>query len=411
MKRLAVAICLLAFLLRLAAFLALDRLHHPDVWESEVIATNLLAGRGFIYPFLGTVYHSYMEPLYPGLCAAIYALTGHSFLALGIAQAVLGAGLVALVFLAGRRVAHDRAALVAALLAAVHPGLVLYATKFHPFVLDSLLLMAVLTACLHVSTSHPWRSTLLLGGLVGLCVLSRATVLACLPVIAWWIWAHASGSRVARAGQLAGFALAAAVVVAPWVVRNHHVQHRLVLTRSGTGLVFWLGNNPHAFTGSAATSDGTALYELLPSDTRARLATLDEMGQQDLFHAEARRFIAERPGAFVVRWAQKLFYFWWQTPQAGRLYPASWFRLYQGFYLVILGLSLAGIAALRRQHETWLVLGVCLSIAVLQAAFYVEGRHRLAIEPMLLLFAGAAVWRLFERLLVAARVRHRGSVR
>src|SRR3954471_24250079 len=119
-SRAALAICLLAFILRIAAFLALGRLHHPDVWESEVIATNLLAGRGFIYPFLGTIYRSYMEPLYPGLCALVYAGTGHSFLALGIVQAALGAALVDLVYFCGRKIASERAGLLSAALAAVH---------------------------------------------------------------------------------------------------------------------------------------------------------------------------------------------------------------------------------------------------------------------------------------------------
>ena len=43
----------------MAAFFALDRAHQPDLWESEAIAQNLLAGRGFTYQFLGTTYRSY----------------------------------------------------------------------------------------------------------------------------------------------------------------------------------------------------------------------------------------------------------------------------------------------------------------------------------------------------------------
>jgi 4-amino-4-deoxy-L-arabinose transferase-like glycosyltransferase len=386
--RIALGLCLLALGVRIAALLALGRAHHPDLWESEEIATNLLAGRGFVFQFLGTSYRSYMEPLYPGLCAAVYALTGHSFLALGLVQAVLGTALVGLVFACAWKLGGERAGALAGALAAVHPGLVVYTTKFHPFILDSLLVLAVVAACLFFSERRPWRSALLLGAALGLCALTRATILVCLPVMAWFLWPRARGKALAL--SLA----TAAVVVAPWVGRNLAVHHRFVFTRSGTALVFWLGNNPHAFSGSAAAPDGTPLYALIPEEERQRLSRLDELGQQDLFRAEATAYVRAQPLAFLRRWAVKLGYFWWQSPQAGRLYPAAWFRLYQAFYLAIAGLALAAMVVHRRRRETWLVVGVCLSIALVQSAYYVEGRHRLTIEPLLILLAAQALAQL-----------------
>jgi len=380
---------------RVAAFFALDRLHQPDVWESESIANNLLAGRGFTYEFLGTTYRSYMEPLYPGLCAAVYALTGHSFLALGLVQALLGTALVWLVFVCGRRLGGEAAGLWAAALAALHPGLIAYTTKFHPFVLDSLLLLAVVAACLFFSTSRPGRSAVALGAALGLCVLSRATVLVCLPVIGWWVATRLDRGRL-RALALAG--LTATLVVAPWVARNRAVQGRFVLTRSGTSLVFWLGNNPHVFSGSAATPAGAPLYQLIPEEQRRRLSSLDELGQQDLLLAEATAYVRARPLAFLQRWAVKLGYFWWQSPQAGRLYPAPLFHLYQAFYLAMMALVITAVVAHRRRRETWLVVGFCAAIAIVQSAYYIEGRHRLAIEPILLLLAGAGAVRVGQLL-------------
>lgn len=390
-RHLAFAICGLAFALRIAAFFALGRAHRPDVWESEAIATSLAEGHGFVYQFLGTTYRSYLEPLYPAFCASLYTLTGHSFVALGVAQALLGSALVWLVFVCGRRVGGDRPALWAALLTAAHPALVVYATKFHPFILDSLLLALVAAACLLFSDARPWRSVVLIGGAVGLCALSRATVLACLPVIGWWVWDRSAGPPRAKVGQLAALALMAALVMSPWVLRNYHVPDRFMLTRSGTSLVFWLGNNPYRFTGSAATPDGRALYDLMPPADRAHLETLDELGQQDFFLAQARRHVREHPLGFVQRWAVKWYYFWWQTPQAGRLYPAAGLRVYQVYYLAIVALAIGGVVGNWRRHEVVLLVGLCLSIAALQSAYYIEGRHRLAIEPLLLILTGMAL--------------------
>ena len=51
-------ICVIAFAVRLGAFFVLDRVRHPEVWESETIALNLLNGRGFVFPFLDVDYRS-----------------------------------------------------------------------------------------------------------------------------------------------------------------------------------------------------------------------------------------------------------------------------------------------------------------------------------------------------------------
>ena len=375
--RIALGICLLAFLLRLGAFFAFDRIHHPDIWEAETIAVNLLEGRGFVFSFLGTVYRSYEEPLYPALCALVYLVTGHSFLALGVVQAVLGSVLVWLVFVCGRAASTDRPALWAAFLAAVHPGLIVYATKFSPFVLDSILLLLVLTACLLLSTRRPWWSAVSVGTAVGLCALTRATILGCLPIIGWWVWNRSPGLTRTRIARLVVLVASAALVLGPWVLRNYEIHHRFLLTRSGSPHAFWLGNNPHVFTGSAATPSGTPLVQSLPASDRQRLSQVDEMGQQDFFGAEARRYVSQHPLGFVKRWATKFWYFWWQSPQAGRLYPTVWFRVYQGYYLGILALSVAGAAANRRRRETMLIVGFCLSIAAVQSVFFIEGRHRL----------------------------------
>jgi hypothetical protein len=306
-----VATCVLAAVLRLLGFVAFDRLRHPDVWESEDVATHLLEGRGFTYTTLGTVYRSYMEPLYPALCAAIYRLTNHSFLALGLVQVLLGTALIWLVIVCARAVGPPGTALAAGVLAAIDPGLIVYTTKFHPFVLDIVLWFAAFAAVLAFTPAHPWRASVVAGLTIGLCVLTRPTILACLPMIGWSMWVRSADGVRTRALRFALLALCIAAVVAPWIWRNYQVHHRLMLTRSGSAFVFWLGNNPYVFTGSATMADGTPLMTRVPARVREELVHRDEMGQQDYFSAEAMAFVAADPVAFVTRWLRKLGYFWW----------------------------------------------------------------------------------------------------
>jgi hypothetical protein len=182
------------------------------------------------------------------------------------------------------------------------------------------------------------------------------------------------------------------------------VHHRFLLTRSGTAFVFWLGNNPYLFTGSATAPDGGAIIYEVPDSVRIALAQRGELGQQDYFQDEALHYVGAHPIQFARRWLVKFFYFWWFSPQAGLLYPIVWFRMFQAFYAAILVLALAGLRtawreaagdAARRQTII-LMAGCCLAISVLQSLYYVEGRHRLAIEPFLLIFAAVPVWNVMR---------------
>ena len=403
-----IAICLLAATVRLTALIGLDRFEHPDLWESENIATSLLSGHGFVYDTLGAPYRSYMEPLYPALCVLVYRLTGHSFVALGLVQVGLGTVLVALVFACAKRLVQEDGALAAAGLAAVHPGLVVYTTKYHPFVLDTVLWFGAFAVVLAFAPRHPWRSACAAGLAIGLCVLTRPTILACVPLFAWWMWRR-SNARGLRAAAPALVLLACAgAVAAPWTWRNYEVHHRFMLTRSGTAFVFWLGNNPYLFTGSAMTLDGGALISRAPAPVLDRLHALDELGQQDYFEREAMQFIRDQPAAFLTRWATKLGYFWWFSPQAGLLYPAAWLTGYKMFYTLTIVLAAVGVTVRWQERNAapteWsaalLILGCCVAISLLQSVYYVEGRHRLAIEPLLLIFAGGAIQRMMRRPLI-----------
>lgn len=82
---------LFGLLLRLAA---LSHFHfrsggHPEMWEYQTIADNLLAGRGFAYPKFGTVYQTLVVPAYPAFCALLHWIGGPGFSFYFAAQIIL----------------------------------------------------------------------------------------------------------------------------------------------------------------------------------------------------------------------------------------------------------------------------------------------------------------------------------
>src|SRR6185436_17937434 len=122
-------------------------------------------------------------------------------------------------------------------------------------------------------------------------------------------------------------------------------------------------------------------------------------GQADLFRQAARTFVGDHPGAFAALSVRKFASFWWFPATAGLTYPGAWLVVYRLFYLALLvGAVLGAVGAWRdadrggRQRLIPL-LAMLGSISVAQSLFYVDVRHRWAVEPLLGIFLAVAVSR------------------
>jgi 4-amino-4-deoxy-L-arabinose transferase-like glycosyltransferase len=393
-----------ALLVRLAVAILLDGLRHPHVEEYDLIARNLVAGRGFTYFQHGIVYYSVIAPLPAWLSAASYWLTDTLVLAM-LVQIVAGAALAPLTaILAQRLFGGWRAPLAAGMLVAFHPGLAVYsASRAHSLPFDSLFFMLALLQCDGLVERPTFTRASLLGITVGIGVLSRVTVLLFLPISFVWLLVRLPSSARRTALWCACVAtLCAAAVVAPWSARNSLLHGRFVFLLTTDSEVFWRGNNPSASGTSFVDATHTVLGTLSPEDARDLARQPNEIAQADWFKTRARAFIREHPAAFVRLTLLKFFYFWWYAPATGLFYPRTWFRLYLAYYvgallLAALGVSLIARGGGRRTSLAWLVGAFLLSLASFQSLYYVEGRHRWAVEPMILVFSGGGVASLLVR--------------
>jgi 4-amino-4-deoxy-L-arabinose transferase-like glycosyltransferase len=387
------ALFLGALAVRLAALgFAIATGRFPELWEYEHLARNLISGKGFLYFHMGTNYRVYVEPLYPWLVAGVYLITGHSTLALAALQCLISALLAVIVYEVGRHTFGPRAGVAAGALVALHPGLAGYASKFHPLVLDALFIALVALAVLRLLQEPSLTKATVFGLALGACTLTRPTIITFIPpALAWMAWRRSP--RFAATFGALSLAIAACLV-APWVIRNSVVLGTFTLTRSNTGFVFWLGNHPGA-TGGATDPSGTgSLFDIAPAEFKQRILSTDEVTQNRIFLVEALTYVRQDPAAFVGRTIKKLYYFWWFPPQAGKRYAEWQLLLYRGFYLALLALAVVGLASAQRQPEPGQVDGIALallllaSISTAQALFYIDGRHRLAVEPVLILLSG-----------------------
>jgi hypothetical protein len=165
-----------------------------------------------------------------------------------------------------------------------------------------------------------------------------------------------------------------------------------MLTRSGSGLVFWLGNNPDS-TGSATDTAGLPVIRKAPPGL---LNAKTEVERDRVFREAAWQYIRAHPFAAIGRYAQRLYYFWWFSPQWGAAFSPMLKLAYRAWWLALLALMAIG-ATTNRSRDVWFLVALAVLISLIQSVYYVEGRHRLAIEPLLLPLAAQGVNRVRRR--------------
>ena len=218
-----------------------------DALDFDRHAVSIAQGDGYpeALPAVGGPGPSaFRPPLYPGMLAGVYELSGtddesRRWLYGRLAQAVIGTTIVALIALIALRAWGRVPALIAAAIAAAYPPLILAGTSLLTEPLFTALVLAGVLALLEYRLGEPRARWLVIAGAcAGLAGLTRGNGLAVIAALALGAWVirprFAPRSLVAPAVVLASGVLA----IAPWTLRNAFVLDAFVpvTTQSGTAL-------------------------------------------------------------------------------------------------------------------------------------------------------------------------------
>jgi hypothetical protein len=379
-------LALLARLIMLA--IRPDRL---EVFEYETLSLNIVGGLGYIIPRFGHAALAFGDGnLYSFLAATVYLVAGHQPLVLAVVQAIIASLAPPVIFAIGARVFGWPAAALGAFLAALHPGLLAYTWKLHPLGLDVLLLALTVLWVMRMSASVRWG--LMAGLTLGVTLMSRPTFFVAGAAALGFRWLSA---RHHWAPTLAALGLAL-VVALPWTARNWALLGRPMFISSSIEDV-WKGNNPIA-SGSSYMPNGLDVFSAAPAELRVRFTQSSELALNEVFTQEVTAFVSQHPGDFLALTARKFAYFWWASPQMGLLYPPMWLFVYQGYALVIFGFAFVSVMTILRCGSAdergllGLLAAISLTLAIIHALAYVEGRHRWGIEPLLLLLTAHGIF-------------------
>lgn len=406
----ALIVILVAALVARAGVVALTPDFAPifDAADFARHASSIAAGDGYAASQLGVEGPTaFRPPLYPLLLAAIDGLGG-SLAAQRLAGALLGVVTVLLVYLIADRLWGRRVAVAAGAIAAVFPPLVvlnaslLSETLFLPLVLGAVL------AVLRYREDRRLRWALVAGAVCGLAVLTRTQGAPVVLALAVGAWGARPWPSLRAAGVPVALVLAAAIVVAPWVVRNAVQFDRFV--GLGTGAGFALAGTYNAESRSLAEHPGEPFA---PN----RLGTYrDELSRRDLDEAEltgalndqAVAFMRDNPGyvAQTMVWNVVRVFDVERREPFQRTFAASQVQgsgleridspvVFLGSLYAVLLLALAGVAAQvarralpRAPLFVWLVPALVLLPAL---AIYGLPRYRAPADPFLVMFAAVGV--------------------
>lgn len=348
---------------------------------------------------------AYTQPLYGFFLVPIYWIFGRTWWAVGAAQIAVATGTALLVYVIGTRVLSRRAGAFAAVVSTLSPYLVWHDVHLNREVLDQLVAAAlVLTAIVAADRrSFAWAAGA--GVLSGIAVLGNVR-LALVPVLVAAYLVVRNGWSWAPVAVVA----AAAIAVAPWVVRNRVQLGCFALTTDGRAL--WKANNLQTYDLLAAgkwiddVKDPPGHPFPNPEEARdiyrqsGRKIHVDECANESYYQHRAWLFVRDHPGAKAKLAGQAVRMEW--DPRTTASATDSGSGLIRGwaqplYTAALYALALIGIVVGPRRFVGLAV--AVLAYQTLAAVVFVGAtRYRVSTDFLLALLAGATLeWILRRR--------------
>lgn len=394
------AICVVALGLRVGYVLGWKQVDEigGDAYYYHRSAQLLADGEGFVHPYFfdqGVRAPGADHPPGYTVVLAVPSLLGFdTILSHQLTTCLIGTGAVALLAVAGRRMAGPRAGLVAAGVGAVYPNLWLNDAALMSESLALALGIVAIIAAYRAWERATWQRFALVGGAIGLAALARAETLLLVVLLAAPLaaWAPGLAGVRQRTGRLVVAGLAAGVTIAPWVVPNLvRFEHPATLsTQLGVTLeaancdATYYGQHLGSWSVGCASDHGTTDRSVV--DRRTREAAFDYMAEHG---GRLPVVLAARLGRVAGLYAprQQLDF---DVVSEARPREAAGVGL--GAYYLLAPAAVAGAVVLRRRGvPSFPATSAVVNVAVTAVLFYGSTRFRAPAEPAIVLLAAVAI--------------------
>jgi tetratricopeptide (TPR) repeat protein len=364
-----------------------------DAWGWRIAQGQILRGSAF-----------YQAPLYPYLVGAFYAVFGHHPVWLRIAQVVLASMGCVVLARAAQAFFDRRTGITAGVMLALYAPAVFFDCLVQKSALDTVLLSFALLLVALADQRPGRRYAFFTGCLLGLLTLSRENALILIPVFAAWLaWRKSDSSP--RARRAVPLIFGSCLVLLPVYVHHCYYGARTGITTNNAGTSFYIGNGSQADGSYVPVRPDRGTTELEESDARSEA---EAAAHHALTPDQVSRYWFMRAvhdiGVDPVRWLRLLLrkaalavnaaevvdtddiYFYEQFAPALRALNSIW------NFGLLLPLALCGgvLTGWRTRAVSLLIICSAAMFATL-IMFYVVGRYRHAMVPMLIPLAASAL--------------------
>jgi len=398
-----------------------------DMFQYDMLARSLAGGHGFRWyaesdlkqlasfvdfdltsvkdydPILG-IPTSFRAPLYPTFLAIVYFFSGTGFsrfFVARLAQAVfLGAPLAPLTYWVAQRLfplssvdkiewerRKESVARFSAWIVAAYPILLVYPLGLgteNPFFV---LLLASFLFLLSMVEKPTTKNFILSGLFLGLTALTRSVILPFAALAILWVW---FSLKQKRGAVLA--ALTFTLTIAPWVIRNSLLHHKLTGIETSMGYNLYLGYHPQG-NGSFVFGPSLDLLTILDDAQRDKIGTQKAI---EFIKAQPERFIplaVDRLGYFFGLEKRVLMYFYGNDILGYIPYPLlltiSAILLLP--FVFISTFAALGLSFLRWKPEHILLALLLIGYIAPHVFILSEDRFHLALVPYIAILA-SQVW-------------------
>lgn len=353
----------------------------------------------------------FMAPAYPYILGALYSIFGDSTLIVRLLQSIISSLNIFLIFLIARNIFGRREGYIAALVSALYSIFIFYSGA----ILSETFQVFIISILLVQSTSPKLKNRtikwFLLGISIGIAALFRANILLFPVLIFIAELIKILKGKIDRSFGIKSLLLLFLGVLLPIIpvtVRNYVVSDDFVLLTSNGGINFYLGNNSNS-EGVFVAPQEFDFYSDLSGRKYAESRLGIELSPSEAssyWFGRGTDYIISNPIEYLALEFKKLVLLFGESenPQSTIMDPQYFADNYSRvlqlplFHFFFISLfSLAGFVLLWQNLKKkplsilFLISGIIGTIL-----FFVNGRFRLMLTPLLIVIASGAIIRIYE---------------
>ena len=362
------------------------------------------------------VWHSdapfFMAPVYPYILAVIYLIFGKSLFVVQFIQTLFSTAAIVFIYLAGRNFHSKSAGYVAAIIAAFYGNFIFYSGAILSETFQMFFMSVLIYKLSQDISKFTLKDYLIVGILTGIAGIFRGNTLVFAGLFfLWLLWKAFKAKQVERKALLnkvAVFTGGVVLMILPLTIHNVLYGHDFVLLTANGGINFYIGNNPRS-VGVFVTPREFDFYEDMAGRkyaSRILHKRLKSSEASSYWYGRGFDFIEQHPWKYAKLEFKKLILFFGkdEDPQTSIMNPDYFAEHYStilqlplfGFFFVSL-FAIAGLIFSYRfkDNNTPFIL-LLTGFVIGNILFFVNGRFRLAITPLLMIYAGYAIVKSYE---------------